>query len=156
MDLELEKIIKDTSGQCIICFDEMNANNGVVCCQNKVWSSNKYCIDCLEYYKNVMWKNHLSNVVNPDCLKSFKRSVNNPLPYYLTSDTMISNNIITDYYNNGKISSGELVIPFSKEKTIQINNDIEFIKNKIVDDDFDYISELHFFVERHGLQEYKK
>ena len=155
---ELNNIIANCKGTCIVCYNELTPEIAVVSCdQNDKWELNKYCINCLEYYKSVMWLNYLTNVINADCEKSLKRSVEYPMPYYLTEDLSLNSNLIIKYYHNNQIKSGKLDIKFSEETIENIRLDIIDLKNNIENDsNFDYLSEIYFITERYNLFEYKK
>lgn len=155
---ELDLIIQNSTGNCIICYDDLTVDTAIACCgESGNWFLNKYCVNCLEYYKSVMWNNYLSNIINADCEKALKRSVENPMPYYLTTDLSLKAEPIYNYYHENEIKSTKLDIKFDKETIENIRLDIFKLKNNIeLDSDYDYISEIHFITERYGLHEYKK
>ncbi len=155
---ELDLIIQNITGSCIICCDDLTVDIAVACCgESGNWFANKYCVNCLEYYKSVMWVNYLTNVINADCEKALKRSVENPMPYYLTTDLSLKTELVYNYYHNGQIKSTKLDIQFDEQTIENIRQDIIKLKNNIeLDSNYDYISEIHFMTERYNLHEYKK
>ncbi len=153
----LNKIIEGVNGSCLICADELSKDNATVCSdQENSWSIGPYCIDCCKHYQDVMWINYITNIINADCEKSLKRAVTYPAPEYLTFNAMITGSPIINYYHCGQIYSAKLNIPYNELKIKEINDDIEKLREKMLDDNFDYLSEIHFFVERHNLHKYKK
>ena len=155
---ELDLLIQNATGSCIICYDDLTVDTAVACCgESGNWFANKYCVNCLEYYKTVMWVNYLTNVINADCEKALKRAVESPMPYYLTTDLSLKGDTIHQYYRDHQIKSTKLDIEFDDQTVENIRQDIIKLKNNIEQDsNYDYISEIDFMTERYGLHEYKK
>ncbi len=146
----------DLNPQCIICFDQINQNNFVLAKINSEWKLNSYCKDCVEYYKSIMWKNYISNIINADCKKSLDRSINYPMPKFLTDNSSLTGNQISSLYYNDSYMDSRLEIEFNEDTLNQMIMDIEIIKNEMSDDDYDYLSHIELFSRKYNLEKYKK
>lgn len=98
---------------CIICCDDIDKNDIVEYLDhNNIWQKTDFCINCINYELDNLWKRYISNLKEVDCEASLKRLITKESRIYFAFPELNDGKDILEFrYKNEKFSGKIRGIP---------------------------------------------
>jgi hypothetical protein len=134
---------KQVSTICGICCEDMD-NTNTPWLDQDLKSSTIFCLDCLKYMIDNNFSRYIQDIAKADCEKSLGSALADPIPLYVTKDSLKKSKQITKVYlSDGIVFDTKLSKPIDDTTLDKLNNEFNKIKLQMDNDStFDYLGTI--------------
>jgi hypothetical protein len=139
---------------CVICCEDMDETN-TPWLDSNFKSSTIFCLDCLKYMIKNNFSRYIQDIAKADCEKSLGSALTDPIPMYVTKDTLKKSEQITEVYLSNEILEVldcKLLKPIDDIILNKLNNQFNKIKLQMDNEPtFDYLGEITRILKSYNL-----
>ena len=142
---------KQVSTICGICCEDMNETNTPWLDQD-LKSSTIFCLDCLKYMIDNNFSRYIQDIAKTDCEKSLGSALADPIPMYVTKDSLKKSEQIIKVYLSDSVLDCKLLKPIDDIILHELNNQLNKIKFQMDHEPtFDYLGTIAQILKLYNL-----
>jgi len=142
---------KQVSTICGICCEDMDETNTPWLDQD-LKSSTIFCLDCLKYMIDNNFSRYIQDIAKADCEKSLGSALADPIPLYVTKDSLKKSEQIIKVYLSDSVLDCKLLKPIDDIILDELNNQFNKIKFQMDHEPtFDYLGTITQILKSYNL-----
>lgn len=137
---------------CAICCEDLDQTN-TPWLDHDLKTNTLFCLDCLKYMIENNFSRYIEEIAKADCEKSLGSALSDPIPLYVTTDSLKKSQQITQVYLlDGVVLQTKLSKPIDDQTLNQLNQDLNKIKLQMdLDPTFDYLGTIGELLKSYSL-----
>jgi len=142
---------KQVSTICGICCEDMDETNTPWLDQD-LKSNTIFCLDCLKYMIDNNFSRYIQDIAKADCEKSLGSALADPIPLYVTKDSLKKSEQIIKVYLSDSVLDCKLLKPIDDIILDELNNQFNKIKFQMDHEPtFDYLGTITQILKSYNL-----
>ena len=142
---------KQVSTICGICCEDMD-NTNTPWLDQDLKSSTIFCLDCLKYMIDNNFSRYIQDIAKADCEKSLGSALADPIPLYVTKDSLKKSEQIIKVYLSDSVLDCKLLKPIDDIILDELNNQFNKIKFQMDHEPtFDYLGTIAQILKSYNL-----
>jgi hypothetical protein len=135
---------------CAICCDDFDSSNQIYSCPDNLKLS--FCLSCANYMIENNFSRYIKEIADADCEKSLKSALSQPIPLYITIDSLKKSRQLPQILTVGGIIDTKLQKTISDQQLGELNEQFDQIKKQIDNNDvFDYLGTIKKLLTQYNL-----
>lgn len=146
------QIEKQTNSSCAICCDNFDSSNQIYSYPDNIKII--FCLDCAKYMIGNNFSRYIKEISESDCERSLKSALSEPIPLYLTIDTLKKSKQIEQIVCGNEIINCKLEKPINDIELDELNKQFYQIKiqiDKNIELGFDYLGTIKELLTNYNL-----
>jgi hypothetical protein len=138
------------STECPICCDELDLTNKIKSYPDEEQVC--FCLNCANYMIENNFYRYIKEIANADCERSLKSALSEPIPEYLTVDSLKKSKQIKDLVCQDQIINCKLNKSINDLELDNLNKRFNQILCQIdIDEEFDYLGIIKELLDEFNL-----